>query len=126
MLLIKFSFYGGDADITYDGFFVLTPELWEAFKELAKIQVPEFIHVDCDDKLPVCLDEDYEKFMHGFTATEITKEEFAVLDRLFRREFEDKDGILSHGRDAIWTWVFDTEEALERLGGYSGELKVKP
>jgi len=124
MLLIKFKLQGGDAEVDYSGFFILTPDLWQAFQDLAKIDTPEYIHVDCENRLPVGLHGDYTKFLAGFDPIEITDEEFKVFDKFFRKQFHNRRGILSYGEDCIWTWVFDSPEALGRLGGYSSEIII--
>jgi hypothetical protein len=137
-LLIKFSIQGGDGDITYEGFFILTPELWEAFKELAKNAITELneaekknyrdfshIHVDCDDLLPVALRNGYDWFIEHFHPQAISEEEFEFFKKHFKGKYESADGIVSFGPHEIWSWVFDRDESEKRFGTYSGGLSVK-
>jgi hypothetical protein len=121
--LIKFDAYGGDADITYTGFFILTPELWDAFQELVHGFGPEMyeepLTIDCEGYVSVS-PKNAETFMKFFTASDITEDEFDFLKKNFHGEFESPTAITSMGQDAIWSWVLNTEEAIAKVGYTDG------
>lgn len=122
-LLLRYSFYGGDADITYSGFVVWTEEKFENFKTIAR-QIYERdkessgyfrIRCDCDDYLPIsiCSWKGFiDGFLNDFKATELTEEEYGF----FKKFFGDASGNIGAGSDEPYEWVFESDDWWEAFG----------
>lgn len=122
-LLIKFNCYGGDADITYEGFFVLDTELWEIFKKMADVEYPVQVRMDCDGMLPASF-RSLDSFLSIFKAKTITHDEYITLRKLFREQYDSDNSIIALSNAEVWSWVFERDDIHTFLVDYQGDIKV--
>ena len=109
--------YGGDADISYNGFVVLTDEQLAAFNDILTLicETHEKIHLhmDCDDNLPSIFrkGDTYKTFDSVFKSVELTRDEFDSLNGLFGLSgAAGLSGFIDYGNTEAFTYVWDSDE----------------